>query len=61
MSREVPSNSSGLLGYWKLDKEEDGLFKDSTGNGNDLTIKGTLQWSDPINFLNPNSAASSEN
>ena len=61
MSREVPSNSSGLLGYWKLDKEEDGLFKDSTGNGNDLAIKGTLEWSDPINFLNPNSAASSEN
>lgn len=60
MSREVPSNSSGLLGYWKLDKEEDGLFKDSTSNGNDLAIKGTLEWSDPINFLNPNNAVSSE-
>ena len=60
MSREVPSNSSGLRGYWKLDKEEDGLFKDSTGNGNDLPIKGTLQWSDPINFLNPNSSTGSD-
>lgn len=60
MSREVPANSSGLLGYWKLDKEEDGLFKDSTVYGNDLPIKGTLQWSDPINFLNPNSSTGSD-
>lgn len=60
MSREVPANSSGLLGYWKLDKEEDGLFKDSTSYGNDLPITGTLQWSDPINFLNPNSSTGSD-
>ncbi|MGN0188547.1 MAG: DUF1735 and LamG domain-containing protein [Candidatus Cryptobacteroides sp.] len=60
MSREVAPDSNGLLGYWKMDEGEGSEFKDATGNGNDIPIKGTLQWSDPVNFLNPNSSTSSD-
>ena len=54
MSRSVPVNSKGLVGYLKMDVGEGRIFKDSSKNGNDLPISGTMRWSNPVNFSKPN-------
>ncbi len=40
----VDPNSEGLIGYWRLDELVEGKFKDLTGNGNDGTPVGNLDW-----------------
>lgn len=54
MSRQLPGDSGGLIGYWKCDEGQDNVLKDSSPNGNDITIGGTPQWSDIYNFYHPN-------
>ncbi len=40
----VDPDSEGLIGYWRLDELVEGKFKDLTGNGNDGTPVGNLDW-----------------
>ena len=55
MNRQVPANSEGLFGYWKLDEGEGSVYYDATGNGRDLKCAVTPSWtSDVVNFSNPN-------
>lgn len=54
MSRQISANSEGLIGYWKCDEGEGNLLKDSSPNGNDITVNGTPNWSQQYNFSHPN-------
>ena len=55
MSRQIASDSEGLIGYWKCDEGKGKTLKDSTPNGNDIEIKGKVGWSKkPCNFYQPN-------
>ena len=55
MNREVPADSDGLFGYWKLNEGEGDKFKDSTSNGFDLTCTNTPSWSSyEVDFTDPN-------
>lgn len=54
MSRQVLVDADGLVGYWKCDEGEGNVLKDSSINGNDLTVKGNIEWSEEYNFSNPN-------
>lgn len=54
MSRQLPGDSEGLIGYWKCDEGTDNILKDSSPNGNDITIKGTPKWSEVYNYYHPN-------
>lgn len=45
----VDPKSEGLIGYWRLDElDENGNFKDLTGNGNDGIPNSTPVWSGEI-------------
>lgn len=56
MSRQISSDSDGLVGYWKCDEGSGKLLKDSSPNGNDITLTNTtVNWSENIyNFAHPN-------
>lgn len=54
MSRQIPGDSEGLIGYWKCNEGKDKVLKDSSPNGNDITINGTPKWSKQYNFYHPN-------
>lgn len=55
MSRQVPGDSEGLIGYWACNEGEGNILKDSSPNGNDIVINGEAQWSDKLyNFYHPN-------
>lgn len=57
MSRQISSDSEGLVGYWKCDEGTGKLLKDSSPNGNDITLSNytTVSWSDRVyNFAHPN-------
>lgn len=55
MSRQIPGDSDGLIGYWKCDEATGSVLKDSSPNGNDITINGTPKWSEKaFNFAHPN-------
>lgn len=54
MSRQIPADSEGLIGYWKCDEGKGNILKDSSPNGNDITINGTPAWSKQYNFYHPN-------
>lgn len=55
MNRQVPANSEGLFGYWKLDEGEGSLFKDATSNGFDLQCAKAPVWSkEKVDFSDPN-------
>lgn len=54
MSRQLPGDSEGLIGYWKCDEGTDNILKDSSPNGNDITINGTPKWSEVYNYYHPN-------
>lgn len=55
MNREVPADSDGLFGYWKLNEGTGDKFKDSTPNGFDLTCRNAPVWSDDeVDFTDPN-------
>lgn len=54
MSRQIPGDSEGLIGYWKCDEGKENVLKDSSPNGNDITINGTPSWSKQYNFYHPN-------
>lgn len=55
MSRQIPGDSDGLIGYWKCDEATGNTLKDSSPNGNDITINGTPGWSEKaFNFAHPN-------
>lgn len=54
MSRQIPGDSDGLIGYWKCDEGESNVLKDSSPKGNHITIKGTPKWSEQYNFYHPN-------
>lgn len=41
---EVNPNSEGLVAYWKLDDGTGTLLKDSSPNGNDLTLEEPTTW-----------------
>ena len=41
---EVNPNSEGLVAYWKLDDGSGTLLKDSSPNGNDLTLDNPTTW-----------------
>ena len=56
MSRQLPGNSDGLVGYWPCDEGEGTVLKDHTSNGNDIDFgdKKPL-WSGKVyNFAHPN-------
>lgn len=40
----VDPNSTGLIAYWKLDDGSGTLLKDSSPNGNDLTLDNPTTW-----------------
>lgn len=40
----VDPNSTGLIAYWKLDEGSGTLLKDSSPNGNDLTLDNPTTW-----------------
>ena len=40
----VDPNSAGLIAYWKLDEGSGTLLKDSSPNGNDLTLDNPTTW-----------------
>lgn len=55
MNRQVPANSDGLFGYWKLDEGEGSVFKDATANGYDLQCSEAPVWSETkVDFSDPN-------
>ena len=54
MSRQVAGDSDGLIGYWKCDEGTGNELKDSSPNQNHVTLGGTPQWSEQINFSHPN-------
>ncbi|MEG0889705.1 MAG: DUF1735 domain-containing protein [Bacteroides sp.] len=54
MSRQIPGDSEGLIGYWKCNEGEGAVLKDSSPNSNDITISGTPKWSRQYNFYHPN-------
>ena len=57
MSRQLPADTDGLIGYWKCDEAEGTVLKDCTKYGNDIDFTGssTVSWSEhPYNFSNPN-------
>ena len=54
MSRLVAGDSDGLIGYWKCDEGTGNELKDSSPNQNHVTLGGTPQWSEQINFSHPN-------
>lgn len=54
MSRQISGDAEGLIGYWKCDEGEGKVLKDSSPNGNDITINGTPKWSEQYNFYHPN-------
>lgn len=54
MSRQIPGDSEGLMGYWKCDEGDGKVLKDSSPNGNNITLNGTPQWSTVVNFYHPN-------
>lgn len=54
MSRQIPGESDGLIGYWKCNEGEGTVLKDSSPNGNDITITGAPGWSKLYNFYHPN-------
>lgn len=54
MSRQIPGDSNGLVGYWKCNEGKDKVLKDSSPNGNDITLSGTPGWSEQYNFSHPN-------
>lgn len=55
MSRQIPGDSEGLFGYWKCNEGQGNVLKDSSTNGNDVTIiKKAPDWSKQYNFYHPN-------
>ncbi len=54
MSRQISGDTDGLIGYWKCDEGAGKVLKDSSPNGNDITLKGTSRWSKQYNFAHPN-------
>lgn len=55
MQREIPGNSDGLIGYWKLNEGEGSVFVDSSPNGRDMTCKQAPTWTgEIIDFTDPN-------
>ena len=54
LSRQVAGDSDGLIGYWKCDEGTGNELKDSSPNQNHVTLGGTPQWSEQINFSHPN-------
>ena len=54
MSRQVAGDSDGLIGYWKCDEGTGNELKDISPNQNHVTLGGTPQWSEQINFSHPN-------
>ena len=58
MNRGVDPNSSGLIGYWKLDEGEGDIFKDATPNKFNLECSAPVVWSaEDIDFTDPNKEA----
>lgn len=58
MSREVPSGSENLIGYWKLNEGEGSIYYDSSPNGRDLVCAEAPEWTgEEIDFTNPNASA----
>ena len=56
MSRQLPGNSDGLVGYWPCDEGEGTVLKDHTSNGNDIDFGDKKpSWSGKVyNFAHPN-------
>lgn len=55
MTKEVPADSEGLFGYWKLDEGTGDIFYDSTSNGFDLHCSVPPEWTtEEVNFSDPN-------
>lgn len=56
MSRQLPGNSDGLVGYWPCDEGEGTVLKDHTSNGNDIDFGDKKpSWSGNVyNFAHPN-------
>ena len=44
------AEEKGLVGWWKFDEGEGTIAKDSSGNGNDGTIKGPIWVKDGLEF-----------
>ena len=57
MSRQIPADSEGLVGYWKCDEGEGRTLKDCTTNENHINLSsGTRSsWSEKeYDFSSPN-------
>lgn len=56
MSRQIPVDSEGLIGYWMCNEGEGNVLKDCTSNANDIVINAqTPKWSEKsYNFAHPN-------
>lgn len=44
MFRELEGNEDGLAAYWKMDEGSGTTVEDSSGNGWDLTLNGSVNW-----------------
>jgi len=42
--RVVGAGDPNLVGWWKLDENQGTMAEDASGNGNDGTLKGGVQW-----------------
>lgn len=56
MSRQLPDETDGLVGYWPCNEGNGTVLKDHSGSGNDIDFGGrTPGWSEKIyNFAHPN-------
>lgn len=56
MSRQIPADSDGLVGYWKCDEGEGRTLKDCTANENHITLlPDNSSWSNKeYDFSDPN-------
>ena len=55
MNRQVPSDSDGLIGYWKLDEGQGSTLYDSSPNERHMTCATTPTWiTTEVDFSNPN-------
>ncbi len=55
MSRQIPGDSDGLYAYWPCNEGEGNILKGSGKIAQDVTVNGTVGWSDKVySFANPN-------
>ena len=50
MNQRLTGDEAGLLGYWRFDEGSGTTAGDSSGNGNDGTLEGTVAWAESFDL-----------